>query len=392
MEKKTAKDYQIIDSDTHITEPPDVWTSRVAAKFKDKVPCVRLNVDGKTESWFLGDKYLADVGHSANAGWEAPFPSHPPTYQAAHHASWDANERLKYMDEINCWAQVLYPNIGGFGSQEFLKLGDPELMLACVSAYNDFQLDWISPDPQRFVPIMAMPFWDVPAMVKEMNRCAKRGYKGILFTAAPQDFGLPVMGDRHWDPFYAAAQDAGLPISFHIGSGKFLEESCDSYTPKRIATDGWEATYGRATVNLFFGNAVQLNDLLFSGVLPRFPKLRFVSVESGIGWIPFLLDAADYHFEVIQLSKARPEFTMKPSEYFRRQVYGCYWFESTIAEEVKKKVGVRNIMFETDFPHVTCLYGNVAERIEAGLGNEPEAIRRRILFDNAAELYGLPLA
>lgn len=393
---KTAKDYRLIDSDTHISEPADVWTSRVPAKWKDRVPHVRWveRVDGKEQFWFVGDKQMYGVASAANAGWPEPFPGHPPSYEAAHKGSWDATARLAYMDEIGCWAQVLYPNLGGFGNQAFLKMADSELMLACVRAYNDFQLDWISPDPRRFIPVMAMPFWDVPAMVKEVERCAKRGFKGILFTAAPQDYGMPVLADRHWDPFWAAAQASGLPISFHIGSGDFLDESKDMYTPKRLKADGWAATYARTTVDLFFGNAMQITDLLFSGVLPRFPSLKFVSVESGVGWIPFMLDAVDYHFDAVQLSKTRPEFTMKPSEYFRRQVYACYWFERDINRTILEKVGVNNILFETDFPHVTCLYGNeqVAATIEAGLGDEPESLRRRILFDNAAELYGLELA
>lgn len=394
---KTAKDYRIIDSDTHISEPADVWTSRVPAKWKDRVPHVRWVADpsgAKEQFWFIGDQKMYGVASAANAGWADPFPGHPPSYEAAHKGSWDATARLAYMDEIGCWAQVLYPNLGGFGNQAFLKMGDAELMLACVRAYNDFQIDWISPAPKRFIPVMAMPFWDVPAMVEEIERCAKRGFKGILFTAAPQDYGMPVLADRHWDPFWAAAQASGLPISFHIGSGDFLDESKDMYTPKRLKADGWAATYARTTVDLFFINAAQITDLLFSGVLARFPTLKFVSVESGVGWIPFMLDAVDYHFDAVQLSKSRPEFKMKPSDYFRRQIYACYWFERDINRTILEKVGVDNILFETDFPHVTCLYGDrqVTDTIETGLGKETEALRRRILFDNAAELYKLDLA
>lgn len=385
--------YQIIDSDTHISEPRDVWTARVPAKWKDRVPHVRWVDDAKEDCWFVGDIRLYGVASAANAGWPEPFPSHPPTYEAAHKGSYDATARLAYMDEIGCWAQVLYPNIGGFGNQAFLKIGDSELMLACVQVYNDFQIDWIAPDPRRFIPIMAMPFWDVPAMVKEVNRCAKRGFKGILFTAAPQDYGMPVLSDPHWNGFWAAAQDAGLPISFHIGSGDFLDESKDMYTPKRLKADGWAATYARTTVDLLFGNAMQITDLLFSGVLARYPRLKFVSVESGVGWIPFMLDAVDYHFDAADLFKARPEFKMKPSEYFRRQVFACYWFERDINQTILEKVGIENILFETDFPHVTCLYGEdqVSGAIKAGLGHQSEALRHKILFGNAASLYNVEL-
>jgi predicted TIM-barrel fold metal-dependent hydrolase len=383
--------YRFIDSDTHLTEPADVWTSRVPAKWKDKVPNVRWVNDGKSQCWFVGDKQMYDVGSSANAGWPEPFPSHPPTYATAHPASYDAKARLEYMDSIGCWAQVVYPNVGGFGSQEFLKMGDSELMLACVQAYNDFQRDWAEPDPRRFVTMIALPFWNVEQAVKEIERSAKKGHKGVLFTAAPQDYGLPVLADRHWDPLWAAAQAHDLPISFHIGSGDFLEESKDNYTQKRLKADGWAVTYARTTTNLLLANAMQLGDLLLSGVLARYPTLKFVSVESGIGWIPFLLESTDYHFKAADVRGARPEFKMLPSEYFHRQVYGCYWFEKGVSDELLDKVGIDKIMFETDFPHVTCLYGNVDESIEAGIGDKPESVKRRILFDNAAELYKVDL-
>jgi predicted TIM-barrel fold metal-dependent hydrolase len=387
----TAAGYRFIDSDTHLTEPADVWTARVPARMKDKVPHVRVLEDGKTQAWFLGDVKMMDVGGSANAGWPIPFPSHPPTYEEAHPASYDASARLKYMDEIGCWAQVVYPNVGGFGNQQFFKMGDSELMLTCVQAYNDFQRDWASPDPRRFVTMIALPFWSVEQSVKEIERAAKMGHKGILFTAAPQDYGLPVLADKHWDPLWQVAQDHDLPISFHIGSGDFLEESKDNYTEKRLKADGWAATYARTTTNLLLTNAMQLGDLLLSGILPRYPKLKFVSVESGIGWIPFLLESTDYHFKAADVAGARPEFKMMPSEYFHRQVYGCYWFEKGVSDQLLDKVGVDKIMFETDFPHVTCLYGNIDETIEAGIGDKSDAVKRRILFENCAELYKVDL-
>ena len=131
-----------------------------------------------------------------------------------------------------------------------------------------------------FAAIMAVPFWDVDAAVAEIERCAGLGHRGILFTASPQDFGLPYLADRHWDRFWAAAQASGLPISFHIGSGDFGDFSAD-----RVESTGPGATNAVTAVNLFLDNGKQLVDLLFSGVLPRYPELELVSVESGIGWM-----------------------------------------------------------------------------------------------------------
>ena len=121
-------------------------------------------------------------------------------------------------------------------------------------------------------------------------------------------------------------------------------------------------------------------------MLPRFPDLKFVSVESGIGWIPFVLEAADHSY-----LEARPgrssEWELLPSEYFARQVYACYWFETVAPTKLLDEIPVDNILFETDFPHPTCLYGNVHEKIEASLAGATDEQRQRILWQNAADLY-----
>jgi predicted TIM-barrel fold metal-dependent hydrolase len=374
----------VIDVDTHITEPPDVWTSRLAKKFQDRAP--RMVRDPKTgwDVWKIGDGTApVTVGHTAVAGWKEPFPAAPRTYSETPPASHDAKARLEYMDSVGIWAMALYPNVGGFGNESFLKLGDDELMLDCVRAYNDFQLDWIAPDPRRFLPICATPFWDPNASAREIERCAERGHRGVLFTGEPQKFGQPPLADRHWDPLWAAAQAAGLPISFHIGSGSLTEE----FTPERIAAYGIPAVNAKTTVGLFLENGKQLVDLLLSGVLPRYPKLDFVSVESGIGFIPFILEAADYAFDYSQVRRDRPYFTLKPSEYFARQVYGCFFFEEYAPQRLLDLIGEDRVLFETDYPHPVCLYGNVREKIAAGLAGQPAHVQRKLLFENAARLY-----
>lgn len=109
----------IIDADSHITEPPDVWTARVPAKYRDDVPHVVRR--GPADIWVLGEESLTPVGVTAPAGWPTFPPEYPPTYEDCHPGAYDAQARLKYMDEAGIWAQVLYPNVGGFGSQNFLR-------------------------------------------------------------------------------------------------------------------------------------------------------------------------------------------------------------------------------------------------------------------------------
>ena len=377
----------VIDVDTHITEPPDLWSSRLARKFQARAPRMVRDPSTGWDIWKIGDgSSPVTVGHTAVAGWKEPFPSAPRTFAETPLAAHDAKARLAYMDSVGIWAMALYPNVGGFGNEAFLKLGDAELMLDCVRAYNDFQLDWIAPDPRRFIPICATPFWDPQASAREIERCAALGHRGVLFTGEPQKFGQPVLASPHWDPLWAAAQDAGLPVSFHIGSGSLIEE----FTPERIKAYGIPAVNAKTTVGLFLENGKQLVDLLLSGVLPRYPKLEFVSVESGIGFIPFILEAADYAFRYSQVRRDRPQFTLEPSEYFARQVYGCYFFEEFAPQHLLDRIGEDKILFETDYPHPVCLYGNVREKIEAGLAGQPERVQRKLLFENAARLYRVP--
>ncbi len=373
----------IIDADAHLTEPPDVWTARVPARYLDRVPHVVRQPDGK-DSWVLDGTPFYNVGSTAMAGWGEPFPSGPPTYEDCHPASYDADARLRYLDEAGIWAQVLYPNVAGFGSQRFLSIPDDELKLVCVAAYNDFLRDWASADPARLITVMTTPFWDVDAAVAEIERSAGTGHRGILFTGEPARFGLPHLGDPHWDRFWAAAQDAGLAIHLHLGSG----DTASSFSADRIAAHGTAATYAYTSTELFLKNGLQVADLLTSGVLPRFPRLRFVSVESGIGWIPFVMEAVDHAY--LEGRKDRTsEWELLPSEYFARQIYACYWFETVAPRRLLEEIPVDNVLFETDFPHPTCLYGNIGDKIEAGLGEASEEVRRKFLWDNAARLYGI---
>ncbi len=375
--------YTIIDCDTHITEPRDVWTARVPARFRDRVPHVARNADGK-DVWLLDGVPIYTVGLTATAGWHKPFPSGPPTYEEMHPAAYDPHARLALMDAQGIWAQVLYPNVAGFGSQRFLQIPDDELKLVCVEAYNDFLRDWAAADARRLITVMSMPFWDVEACVREVERGAANGHRGILFTGEPHRFGLPYLGEPHWDPLWSVAQEAGLPIHFHIGSG----DVGGTFGPGRIAAHGSAATYALSSVELFLKNGMQVADLLTSGVLPRFPELKFVSVESGIGWIPFVLEAVDHSYLEARPGKTS-EWELLPSEYFARQVYACYWFETVATTHLLDQMPIGNLLFETDFPHPTCLYDNVEAKVQASLGTLAPALRKQLLWDNAAALYGI---
>jgi uncharacterized protein len=375
----------LIDADSHITEPADVWTSRVPARYVDDVPAVTRDADGR-DVWVLDGVMICVVGSTAPAGFPGSPAVRPKTFDQLHPGAYDAAARLRYLDEAGIWAQTLYPNVGGFGSQQFRKITDPIVQRLCIQAYNDFLHEWTSADLRRLIPICSIPFWDVDASVAEIERCAALGFRGILFTGEPLRFGLPTLGDPSWDPLWAAARGADLPIHFHIGGGE--DNVFDLMTPRR-ASHGAPGAEAYAATNLFMKNGTQCADLITSGVLARFPEVRFVSVESGIGWIPFVLECADYSYLGASTAARQGSSELLPSELFRRQVYATFWFERTAPTRLLDELPVDNLLFETDFPHVTCLYGNIAETIEANLGHTSEDVRRKLLWDNAARLYGI---
>jgi predicted TIM-barrel fold metal-dependent hydrolase len=375
-------DYSIIDVDSHVTEAPDTWTARTSAKYRDRVPQVR-RVDGR-DVWFIDGQVAAPVGPTAPAGWREPAPSMPPTYEDLLPAAYDAKARLDLLDEAGIWAQLLYPNVGGFGGQRFLRLQDRALMYECVRAYNDWQYEWASADPRRLIPVASLPFWDVDDCVREVERCAELGFKSVLFTGEPHRFDLPYLGESYWNPLWAVVSDRDMPVNLHVGGGEF------TWDLKRMSTRGFAESFALEGLTLFHKNGQQVCDVLLSGILPRYPKLRIVSVESGIGWLPFALEAIDYQFVEGGGRSTRPEFDRLPSEYFAAQVFVTFWFEEfAVRNLVGGAIPVGNVMFETDFPHPTCLYGDVADRLDQTFAGIDDAVRRRLVWDNARELYGL---
>jgi predicted TIM-barrel fold metal-dependent hydrolase len=385
--------YDVIDVDTHITEPADLWTSRVPKKWIDQAPHIE-RIGGK-DYWVIDGKKGLAPGMVSLAGYDAhPPDGFPPTFDEIAPATYDAKARLAHMDREGIYAQVLYPNVGGFGSQNFLGMSDPALKLACVRAYNDFLTEWASADAKRLLPVTALPFWDVKAAVAEIERCARLGHRSILFPSQPQDFGQPSLHDEHWDAVWSTAQDAALPVSFHIGGQALLGVKVGE---DEIVLDpgqmGVSARFTQVSALSFIGNAIGITELICGGVCHRFPKLNFVSVESGAGWIPTLVESLDWQWHNAGVAKEHPEFGMLPSEFFQRQVYGCFWFERDMLPAAARRFP-NNFMYETDFPHPTSMSPGPAtiaqhprDYAAEALAGIPSDIAAKLLHDNAARVY-----
>ncbi len=381
--------YQPIDVDSHVIEPADLWTSRVSTKWGDLVPHVRWYEPTQEEVWFIGDEPLSPVGIFAMVGWRNLYPNHPPRYEDASPEVLEAKPRLDALDRNGICAQVIYPNlVGGFFANRFMQL-DPGLALECVQAYNDFQTDFCSVAPDRLLALTALPFWDVDASVREIERCIENGHRGVLFAHTFEQIGLPNIPDERWHPILDAAQSLGQSINFHIGFTADAGRPMDHMIAER---DGGSQNIVDKTAQSFVSNARAINHITVYGVCQRYPDLNFVLVESGFGFIPYQLQALDWQWDNNGMRQQFPGW-LTPSEYFSRQIYSTFWFEKTNPSQLTDWQD--NVMWETDFPHPTAMWptptSQVAlpaqEAIEHTIGDVSEEVRRKVLFANAARLY-----
>jgi len=379
-------DIGVVDADTHWSEPDDLWTSRAPASIRDRVPQIR-EIGGKRR-WVVDEDIVLGPAHATSAIAEdgskvVGLDFLGLTNADVHRACGNVPERLELMDTLGIKAATLYPNVAGFGSQNFLKVGDEALRMACVEIYNDAMAEVQESSGGRLLPMAMVPHWDPAAVPDEVQRIHDLGLRGIVTVSNPHDTGGPNYGDASWEPQWEICESLEMPINFHIGASAG-DLDWFGRTPWTTWPGEVRLTIGGAS--LFMGNARWMSNLLFTDVFERHPGLSIVSVESGVGWLPFFLESLDY-----QAGETAPEhlrhMSMKPSEYFRQNFYGTFWFESASVGAAVDYLGADRVMFETDFPHPTCLYPQSVERIAETLKDLDEDVTRKIVSENAMKLY-----
>jgi uncharacterized protein len=391
-ETRVYENLKVIDTDSHLSEPHDLWIKRAPANVRERVPQVRM-LDGR-KSWVIdGNKSIGIGANPSSTILKDGSKSLGRRYENfqiedVHRGSYDAKARVAVLDKAGIWAQIVYPNILGFGGQRSAKV-DPALRLLCVQIYNDAMAEFQEESSERLFPMALLPWWDVGLAVKEGERAAAMGLRGININSDPhvhkneQGKPLPDLGDRYWDPLWEMCCDRQLPINFHIGAS---EQSIDWYGDQGWPSLPKDERHGAGGSMLFFNNGRIMANIIYSGLLDRYPKLKFVSVESGVGWIPFFLESLEYQYKEMVLDEP---LARTPSEYFRRNFYACYWFEHDCLAGTIEAIGADNLMFETDFPHPTCLYP--VDRETYSLPGLTQEERRKVLSTNAASLYRIPV-
>ncbi|MDO6414079.1 amidohydrolase family protein [Sphingomonas sp. BIUV-7] len=228
-----------------------------------------------------------------------------------------------------------------------------------------------------------LPLWDKAALDKEARRCIDMGLKGFVLPDTPERVGVPSYMRDYWDDFLDLCSATGTPINFHLNA---------AMDPTTLTWDGFvfEQTLSVVATMFSIGNVATLGNWMVSGRLDKHPGLKIGLIESGMGWIPFAVEALEHQFQEMLPHRAGGVLKKAPWDYFRDHFFGTFWFETIGPQLLLETIGFDNMMFETDFPHPTSLYPGVQEHIQKALGGYDYAVKKKILETNAVRMYNLP--
>lgn len=358
----------VFSADSHIVEPPEMW-QRVDAKYRDRAPRTERNVNGEVGEFYIFEDLkpirvtrLFGAGHLHDvAKWKAFEPN---GFEIAPKQLWDPAERLADQDRDGVDGELLFPTMGMI----ILAAKDDELKAACFRAVNAHLAEYCSHSPSRLVGVGVVSLHDIPTAIRDLEDAAKLGLRGTLITGSPGEggFGTPEM-----DPFWAAAQALDMPIVLH-----------DLQVRGEVAFTGSRLTYFMLPMEIQAG----LADMIVGGIFDRFPRLKVVSAENDIGWLPHFVHRME-HF-MTKIGARASSVSRLPSEVVRENIWASTQFEgATIMEYVSKAVGSDRIMWGSDYPHPDSTYPNSRQWIADSLGTLPAADRARIVGGNAMALY-----
>jgi predicted TIM-barrel fold metal-dependent hydrolase len=370
--------FVVISADCHAVGRPEDYTPYLESKYLDAYAASRDRraefaegrARGSEEGGLLFSREALDEYHG-----------HQETEDVAGGTAgqWDSDRRIEELEADGVVAEVVFPNGGPFvtgrGGEPFPR----ELRTAGLRAYNRWLADFSAEARGRRAGIAQLPIHDVELAIAEIEAAAAAGLKGvsvpILF-----DGEAPPLYHRCYEPMWATCAAHGLPVHVHGGAGPDYGDGIDTLTgimlyvtevpmwPKRI---------------LWF--------LLWNGTLERHPELRLVFTEGTSDWVPASVSYLDYLYESKDFAHVRQVLPMKPSEYWKRQCYVGASSVSRAETDLRHDIGVENMMFGSDYPHVEGTWPRTRDWIRATLGGIPEDEQRLILGANAARLYSFDL-
>jgi predicted TIM-barrel fold metal-dependent hydrolase len=362
--------YKVISADSHVIEPPNVWKDYIEPAYKSRAPHVVR--EGEFDVWKCENTVLGPVAAYAGAGKPSDkLKSHGTYEKDTPKGSYDPSARLAEMAVDAVEAEVLYPSV----ALRMFGIPDGDFQAACFRAYNSWIADFCKPYPNVFKGVGILTIDDVEAAAGEVRRCRKLGLSGVSISVNPE--GGRYYSDPTFDPLWSAAEECDMPISLHI-----LTER------KHKQRMGEDFLSGQVTESVMIQDA--LARMIFSGVFLRHPKLKIVSAENDIGWAGYFLERADYLHDRRQVfHKMGIPRDMLPSHFFHRHVFLTFMRDRS-GVMLRSIIGVENLMWASDYPHLDSTWPNSMKMIERIFAGVPEGERRKIVCENAANLYHYP--
>lgn len=366
----------VVDADSHVLEPPDLWESRLDPEYRDRG--VRIfERDGIEHLEIAGTVVLS--GTLAGLGGvhverSKLFDGSMRYLDGCPLPSYDAAARVRMYDEWGVQAGLVFPTIGILP----FDTDDMGLLNAMMTAYNRWQTDFAAEAPGRILPVATLNLRDLDGAMAELDRCLVEGFKAVFLPPEPIDGVLP--GDPRFDPLWARCAEAGVPVCFHVvvrfgGAG--------------ILSD-WMAGGAGMLFGFSLGATAQIipavTYMACSGVFDRVPGLRVLCVEAGCGWAPYLMDRLDEKYETI--GSMFPATKQRPSEYLRTNVWYVAEPDERTIGSVLDLVGEDRVLWGSDYPHIDSTL-DAPNQIRASVASLSPARQEAVLGGNAARLFGL---
>lgn len=363
-------DMILVSVDDHVIEPRNAFARHMPARFKGREPKTE-HINGR-DVWVFEGNAWGYMGLNSVVGRpKEEYGMEPLSYDHMRKGTWDINARVDDMNANGILGSICFPTFPGFAGQKFQTHPERDVTLAAVQAYNDWHLhDWCNAAPGRFIPLCLVPFWDMQAAVGEVKRLAAQGVHALSFSDNPTLLGYPSIHDSYWDPLWAACADNDVVVCAHIGSGGAAPHASD-LSP----IDAWITT-----MPISIANAAA--DWIWAPMWKKFPSLRMALSEGGIGWIPYLLERADFtHRHHSAWTHANFDGA-KPSDVFKRHIITCF-IEDRFGLDNLKYIDENMVTWECDYPHSDCTWPESAEVLWEDVKHLSDEVINKVTHLNA---------
>jgi predicted TIM-barrel fold metal-dependent hydrolase len=290
-------------------------------------------------------------------------------------SGFDPRERMKDHRRDGVDAEIIFPNKG----LSMWATSDAKFGAAQCRIWNDWAWETFGPYNDFMSPIAAIMTADLELAIDEIKRVAKLGFRGVNLPCKPifggHDARHPNYNMALYDPMWEVIQDCDIAITFHISTGR---------DPRAARKDGGAVI--NYVAHALAPTVEPMAALCSSGVLERFPKLRFALIECGIGWVPWALEAMDEAYRKHHMW-ALPKLKKLPSEYFREHGAASFQDDPIGLELAVKHDLVDNFLWANDYPHHEGSWPHSAQSIERQMQHLNDEQRAKVLGLNAARIF-----